>query len=37
MPIVLFDSHKGGDDIIFCMDIQGNNLVLMSNTVCLTF
>ena len=37
-PIVLFDAHKrgGGDDIILCMDIKGNNHLLMSNTVCLT-
>ena len=37
MPIVLFDAHKGGegDDIILCMDINVNNQLLMSNTVCL--
>ena len=35
MPSVLFDAHKGGDDIILCMDINGNNQPLMSNTVCL--
>ena len=40
MLIVLFDAHKGGggggaDDIILCMDINVNNQLLMSNTVCL--
>ena len=35
MSIVLFDAHKGGDDIILCMDIKGNNQLLMSSTVCL--
>ena len=35
MPIVLFDADTGGDDIILCMDINGNNQPLMSNTVCL--
>ena len=34
MCIVSFDSHKGGDDIIFFMDIKGNNQLLMSSTVC---
>ena len=35
MPIVLFDAHKGGDNIILCMDINGNDQPLMSNIVCL--
>ena len=36
MTIFLFDAHKGGDDIILCMYIKGNNHLLMSNAICLT-
>ena len=35
MPIVLFDARKGGADITLCMDIKGDNQLLMSNTICL--
>ena len=34
MSIVLFYAHKG-EIIILCMDIKGNNQLLMSNIVCL--
>ena len=35
MSIIMFNAHKGGDDTILCMDIKGNNQLLMYSTVCL--
>ena len=35
MSIVLLDAHEWGDDRIFCMEIKGNNELLMFSTVCL--